>query len=154
MATYDAGTYFRYELDSGTTYDFLQQASAPPFTYDNSEADNTIEVGGNINSNTVVTPYPGTITLPFTGGGTVKTMVGDFSTIPTTQRILILPGGLDPANVTLPTSIDLNDLDTRDFVTCFAKGTFIATSGAARAVEDLRAGDEITTADGRQMAVK
>tara|TARA_R100000789_G_scaffold96738_1_gene98622 strand:- start:25467 stop:26384 length:918 start_codon:yes stop_codon:yes gene_type:complete len=154
MATYDAGSYFSYELNSGTTFDFLEQIHSSPFTYDDNEADNTFEVGDDINSTPIVTTFLGTIIVPIAGGGTVEAMVGQFSTVAFNQRVLILPDGLDPATVTLPASIDLNDLDTSDFVTCFAKGTGIATDLGTRAVEDLQIGDTVTTADGRQVRVK
>lgn len=89
-----------------------------------------------------------------TGDGTVEAMVAEFSTVPSEERVLILPSGLDPANVTLPASIDLKTLNTSDFATCFAAGTQIATPNRDRAVEDLHIGDLILIADGRQVAVK
>lgn len=154
MATYTASSYFSYELASGTTYTFKTEIFSGTFTYDDLEADNTFEVGDDINTNPIDTIFLGTITLPLTGGGTVETMVAEFSSVSSNERVLILPSGLDPANVTLPASIDLNTLDTSDFTTCFAAGTQIATASHDRAVEDLHIGDLILTADGRQVAVK
>ncbi|KHQ52756.1 MULTISPECIES: Hint domain-containing protein [Mameliella] len=154
MATYDAGTYFIYQLASGTTYDFLEQNFSSPYTYDDTEADNTFEVGDDINDNAIVTTFLGTLTVPLNGGGTVEAMVADFSSVSSSQRVLILPDGVPPAYVTLPDSIDLDTLDTSDFVTCFAAGTGIATALGDRPVETLRIGDKITTADGRQVPVK
>lgn len=154
MATYDAGTYFIYELDAGTTYNFLEQNFSGPYTYDDTEADNTFEVGDDINDNAIVTTFLGTLTVPLNGGGTVVAIVGEFSSVASNQRVLILPDGVPPAYVTLPDSIDLATLDTSDFVTCFAAGTGIATALGDRPVEELRIGDRITTADGRQVPVK
>lgn len=81
-------------------------------------------------------------------------MVADFSSVSSSQRVLILPDGVPHAYVTLPDSIYLDTLDTSDFVTCFAADTGIATALGDRPVETLRIGDKITTADGRQVRVK
>ncbi|MFV1876673.1 Hint domain-containing protein [Nioella sp.] len=81
-------------------------------------------------------------------------MVCEFSTIPSTDRILILPNGLDPGLVTLPATIDLSTLTTTPFVTCFAKGTRIATPAGEIAVEALRIGDDVLTAEGHSVPVK
>ncbi|SNS79729.1 Hint domain-containing protein [Antarctobacter heliothermus] len=154
MATYTASSYFRYEFDSGTTYNFLSQDFSPTYTYDDLEADTTFEVGDDINSNTVTATFLGTVELTLAGGATTVAMVAEMSTVPSSQRILILSENVDPANVTLPASIDLNTLNTSDFTTCFATGTQIATPIHDRTVEDLHIGDLILTADGRQVAVK
>ncbi|WP_323769606.1 Hint domain-containing protein [Antarctobacter sp.] len=154
MATYTALNYFRYEFDSGTTYTYLSQELPSTFTYDDQEADTTFEVGDDINSNSVTAIFLGTLELPLAGGGTTVAMVAEMSSVPTSQRILILSENVDPANVTLPSSIDLNTLNTSDFTTCFAAGTQIATPNRHRAVEDLHIGDLILTADGRKVSVK
>ena len=46
------------------------------------------------------------------------------------------------------------DIDTSPFTACFAAGTPIATPDGERAVETLRAGDVVLTADGRAVPVK
>lgn len=154
MATYTARHYFRYELDSGTTYSYLSQEASSNYTYDDLEPDTTFEVGDDINPNSIVATFLGTLELPMTGGATTVAMVAEMDSVAPNQRILILSENVDPAGVTLPASIDIATLNTSDYTTCFAAGTQIATVGRDRAVEDLQIGDTVTTADGRQVRVK
>lgn len=60
----------------------------------------------------------------------------------------------DPDSVTPPaTSGDIPALDTSVFTVCFAAGTVIATSVGETKVEDLKIGDLVLTADGKEVPV-
>ncbi|WP_146348025.1 Hint domain-containing protein [Falsiphaeobacter marinintestinus] len=63
---------------------------------------------------------------------------------------------LDEAAATadLPNVIDSGDFDTNPYPVCFAAGTLIATPNGERAVETLKAGDLVLTADGKEVAVR
>ncbi|SLN14116.1 hypothetical protein PSA7680_00291 [Pseudoruegeria aquimaris] len=54
----------------------------------------------------------------------------------------------------LSKTVNVDDVDNSDFTVCFAAGTLIATPEGVCAVEELKIGDLVTTADGRQVAVK
>ncbi len=61
--------------------------------------------------------------------------------------------GVHLPEATYPDYASLN-LDTAAFLVCFAEGTGIATPDGERAVEALKIGDLVTTADGRAVPVR
>jgi hypothetical protein len=67
--------------------------------------------------------------------------------------LLVVPAGVDPADVTLPRTFNENtDLKTDTFF-CFAEGTRIATTIGEVAVEALSCEHEVMTSDGRAVPV-
>jgi hypothetical protein len=62
-------------------------------------------------------------------------------------------GGFDTSDV-WPNSIDLSALNTSNLAFCFMAGTSIATRDGERAVETLKIGDLVCTAEGHEVPVK
>ena len=87
------------------------------------------------------------------GGWTVMGTIPNFGVVAQyssnnylfTDRDDLTPGQELTVDTTTPYTYD---------VTCFAAGTLIATPGGTCAVEDLKTGDMVRTADGRDVAVK
>ncbi|WP_127561004.1 Hint domain-containing protein [Nioella ostreopsis] len=95
--------------------------------------------------------YLGDVDISLQGGGTanlpVLQLANGYTVIP-------VPAGANLADYIFPATLDLNALTGDPYLICFAEGTMIATEAGPVAVEGLRIGDVVLTADGRDVPVK
>ncbi|MDQ6436600.1 Hint domain-containing protein [Mesorhizobium sp. LHD-90] len=134
LGTYDAGTgIFTATADSvagvNDTTDNEPVGGGQP-------GDTTFEVGDNL-----------TITGANGGGGQYIGHTGDGFVAQQGGNFFFYSNSAVTQNDELP-------IDTGDFAVCFAAGTLIATPDGERAVETLKIGDLVMTAEGRTVPVK
>ncbi len=143
--------FFNFDTDNDGTIDQSSAAAGNGFELDDGVAgENDLTAGVSVVTITSLS-----------AGGQTFTATYEGLTVETGEPVFTItdsPGGVfDGATAVLSAS----DLDTQtfttnpvDFTVCFAAGTLIATPAGETAVEELRIGDPILTADGRTVPVK
>ncbi|NKX43902.1 Hint domain-containing protein [Roseicyclus persicicus] len=172
MAAFDYGSVFIYDAAAAGPNTLGPQADDDG-TIDDGEADGVFDLGPPADfftySTVVNTPF-GPVTVDFTGlyqgyivdfdGETVPVFLvppaglpfGFETTYP--EGVYLIPSARDEGAVTPPAELNPADITAGDFdAVCFLPGTAIATPLGATAVEDLRVGDTVLTADGRAVPV-
>ncbi|ODM49646.1 hypothetical protein A9320_14195 [Ruegeria sp. PBVC088] len=161
MATYEISGYASYQVNTTNTVTFFEGTTVQNFTFDDGNGAGDMVFSENEIVATVAgeqLPYLGTINVDMVGGGTMELALvqgaASFTDPNIIQVLIVVPDYLSVSDFNFPQPIVYASRSTDDFPTCFAEGTLIATPDGETAVEALRAGDLVTTAEGRAVPVK
>lgn len=151
MADYSVGGFYEYTVSGGV---WTRVGSGPTLVDITFADDDTTFILGDDIGGTVVpgSLYQGAIEIDGILYPVVSGAGGDTSIV----RVLI-PSDVSAVSVNAPSSVDTNSLTSpfteQNFSHCFAAGTLIATPTGDVPVEDLVAGQQVLTADGRAVTV-
>lgn len=116
---------------------------------DGNPNDDTFTVGETLSFGPFSGPYAGNFV---DGDGNINIVIYDG--LNNNLAYFFSPVDLQEALDILPRVVKISELDTAPLEVCFAPGTLIATPDGERAVEVLRVGDIVLTADGREVPVR
>ncbi|WP_306046281.1 Hint domain-containing protein [Nioella sp. MMSF_3534] len=153
MPTYDISGYALYQVDTSNNNSLFQGTTVQNFTFNDFEGDSTYEIGdvlGVVSGNNL--NYLGNMSVPLVGGGSMELALvqgaGTFVDPNVIEVLIVVPSGMSVTDFIFPNPIDYSARETDAFLTCFAAGSQISTPEGERAIETLRIGDLIETANG------
>ncbi|WP_420394899.1 Hint domain-containing protein [Nioella sp.] len=153
MPTYEISGYALYQVDTSNNNSLFQGTTVQNFTFNDGEGDSTYEIGdvlGVVSGNNL--NYLGNMSVPLVGGGSMELALvqgaASFTDPNIIEVLIVVPTGMSVTDFIFPNPIDYSARETDAFPTCFAAGSQISTPEGERAVETLRIGDLIETANG------
>ena len=160
MATYTITGFASYEYRTTDGVNVFGGTTPASVVLDDQEGDMTWEAGDTVfnHGNPPTNDYFGKIHVGLVGGGTQELAVitgrATYVDPNVIQLLILVPQGASLSDYVFPDPMDFSTLSTGDFMTCFAKGTLIATPQGEIPVEDLVIGGEVLNSAGLATPIK